>query len=60
MNLPLSGWKTYLAAVGFLIVAGYYAYQGQHEKAVEMFLLAMTAAGLRHAVAAAAETATKR
>ena len=51
MNLPLSGWKSYLAAAGFVLVAGYYAYHGQQERAVEMFLLALSVAGLRSAIA---------
>jgi hypothetical protein len=47
----IDGYKTYLAAAG---LAGYALYQvslGQYDQAFQSFLAAMTAAGLRHAVA---------
>jgi hypothetical protein len=47
----LSGYKTYLAAVGLVGLAVYQISQGQIETALQSFLAAVTATGLRHAVA---------
>ncbi len=50
LNL-LSGYKTYLAAVGLLGLAVYQASQSQFEPAFQSLLAALAAVGLRHAVA---------
>jgi hypothetical protein len=47
----LSGYKTYLAAVGLVGLAVYQVSQGQIETALQSFLAAATATGLRHAMA---------
>jgi hypothetical protein len=49
----ISGYKTYIAAAGLAGLAVYQFSQGQLEPAVQSFLAALTAAGLRHAVAKA-------
>lgn len=46
-----SGYKTYLAAAGLFGLALYDASVGQYEQAVQQFLAALAAAGLRHAIA---------
>lgn len=51
MNFSLAGYKTYLGAVGFAVLALYYAYEGLNDKAVEMLLAALGLVGLRSAVA---------
>jgi hypothetical protein len=50
LNL-LSGYKTYLAAAGLVGLAVYQLSQGQFEPAIQSVLGAVTAVGLRHAVA---------
>jgi hypothetical protein len=47
----LNGYKTYLAAVGLLGLAIYQASTAQYEQAIQTFLAALTAAGLRSAIA---------
>jgi hypothetical protein len=47
----LSGYKTYVAAAGLVGLAVYQFSQGQVETGVQSVLAALTAAGLRHAVA---------
>jgi hypothetical protein len=47
----LSGYKTYLGAVGFVGLAVYQISQGQIDTSIQSFLAALTTAGLRHAVA---------
>jgi hypothetical protein len=48
--LPLSGWKTYLAAAGLVGLAIYQVSQGQVELAIQSFLAALAAVGLRSAI----------
>jgi hypothetical protein len=47
----LSGYKTYLAAVGLVGLAVYQVSQGQLETGIQSFLAAAAATGLRHAIA---------
>ncbi len=47
----ISGYKTYLAAAGLVGLAVYQASQGQIDGAAQSALAALTAVGLRHAVA---------
>ena len=47
----LNGYKTYLAAIGLVGLAIYQASTAKYEQAVQSFLAALAAAGLRHAVA---------
>ena len=47
----LSGYKTYIAAVGLVGLAVYQASQGDVQTAFQTFLAALAAVGLRHAVA---------
>jgi hypothetical protein len=47
----LSGYKTYLAAAGLVGLAVFQVSTGQYEQAVQSALAALTAAGLRHALA---------
>jgi hypothetical protein len=47
----LSGYKTYIAAAGLAGLAVYQLSQGQFEPALQSVLGALTAVGLRHAVA---------
>ena len=47
----LSGYKTYVAAAGLVGLAVYQFSQGQVETGVQSVLAALTAVGLRHAVA---------
>jgi len=49
MNL-LNGYKTYLAAVGLFGLALYQFSQGQVEQAVQSFLGALAAVGIRNAL----------
>jgi hypothetical protein len=51
--LPLSGAKTYLGGAVFLALAGWCAYRGEFPDAARYLGLALTAVGLRHAVARA-------
>ena len=46
----LDGYKTYLAAIGFASLGLYRVYDGRWEGAVEMFLVALATASLRHAI----------
>ena len=46
----LTGYKTYVAAVGLVGLGVYQVSQGQFEPSVQSFLAALTAAGLRHAI----------
>jgi hypothetical protein len=48
--MPLSGWKTYLAAAGLVGLAIYQVSQGQIEPAVQSILAALAAVGLRSAI----------
>ena len=50
----LSGFKTYLAAAGLVGLAIFQASTGQYEQAVQSVLAALTAAGLRSAIAKSA------
>jgi hypothetical protein len=50
LNL-LSGYKTYLAAAGLVGLGVYQISQGQFETGAQSLLGALTAAGLRHAIA---------
>jgi hypothetical protein len=47
----LSGYKTYIAAIGLAGLAVYQFSQGQVDTGVQSVLAALAAAGLRHAVA---------
>ena len=47
----LDGYKTYLAAIGFAVLGAYRVYDARWEGAVEMFLVALATASLRHAIA---------
>ena len=47
----LDGYKTYLAALGFALLGGYRFYDGRWEGAVEMMLVCLATASLRHAIA---------
>jgi hypothetical protein len=47
----LSGYKTYIAAAGLVGLSVYQFSQDQFATAFQTFLTAMTALGLRHAVA---------
>lgn len=49
----LSGYKTYIAAVGFAIVAYYYWQAGDHVTAGQMAMTALSLIGLRHAISKA-------
>jgi hypothetical protein len=49
----LSGYKTYLAAAGLVGLAVFQVSTGQYEQAVQSALAALTAVGLRHAIAKA-------
>jgi Tfp pilus assembly protein PilV len=51
MNLTLTGWKTYIMAIGLLGLAVYQASVGSYEAAIQSLLAAGAAAGLRNAVA---------
>lgn len=44
------GKKTYLAAVGFVLLGFYQLVQGQGEAALQSFSLALSAVGIRHAL----------
>jgi hypothetical protein len=46
----LSGYKTYVAAIGLVGLAVYQFSQGQIDTGVQSLLAALAAAGLRHAV----------
>lgn len=46
----LSGYKTYIAALGLLGLAVYQATTGDFKTAIETLFAAMTAAGIRHAI----------
>jgi len=46
----LSGYKTYIGALGFVALAVYYGYLGQGDRATEMVLAALGLVGLRGAV----------
>jgi hypothetical protein len=46
-----SGYKTYLAATGLLGLSVYQVSQGQYEMSYQSFMAALTAFGLRHAIA---------
>jgi hypothetical protein len=49
----VNGYKTYLAAAGLVGLALYQASTGEYQQAVQSFLAALTAAGLRSAIAKA-------
>jgi hypothetical protein len=51
--IPLSGAKTYVGGAIFLALAGWTAYRGDFPDAARYLGLALTAVGLRHAVARA-------
>jgi hypothetical protein len=46
----LTGFKTYLAAAGFVGLAVYQVSQGQIDPSIQSALSALTAIGLRHAI----------
>lgn len=46
----LDGWKTYLAALGLVGLAVYQFSQGQVELALQSFMAALAAFGLRQAI----------
>lgn len=46
----LSGYKSYLAAAGFFLLACVLAGKGQYEQAVQVGLAALAVLGLRHAI----------
>lgn len=46
---PFDGYKAYLGAAGFLLLAGYSLVTRQPEAAVQYFSLALGVAGIRHA-----------
>jgi hypothetical protein len=50
LNL-INGYKTYIAAIGLVGLAVYQFSLGQFENGYQSILAAMTAAGLRHAIA---------
>lgn len=47
----LDGYKTYIGALGFGLIALYHLYLGQHDRAAEDALAALGLLGLRGAVA---------
>ena len=47
----LDGHKTYLTAIGFAILAGYKIHRGLWEDGIELVLVALATASLRHAIA---------
>lgn len=47
----INGYKTYIAALGLLGLAIYQASQGQYDQAMQSFMAALAAAGLRNAIA---------
>jgi hypothetical protein len=51
----LDGLKTYIAAAGLAGLALYQASIGQYDQASQSILAALAAAGIRHAVAKAAQ-----
>ena len=50
----LDGYKTYIAAVGLIGLALYQATVGQYDQAIQSFLGALAALGLRSAISKAA------
>lgn len=46
----MNGYKTYLAAVGLLGLALWQFSQGEYPAAIQSFLAALAAFGLRHAI----------
>lgn len=44
-------YKTYLAAAGFVLLALWQLYRQHYDQAYEALMLALAAAGLRHAIA---------
>lgn len=53
----LNGRKTYLSAIGLVILGGVQIYLGQYTAGIQSLLAALGAAGLRHAVAKATASA---
>ena len=47
----LDGYKTYLAAIGFALLGAYRFYDHRWEGAIEMLLVGLATASLRHAIA---------
>lgn len=47
----LAGWKTYIAAAGLLGLALYQATQQQYDQALQNFLAALAAFGIKKAIA---------
>lgn len=47
----LDGYKTYIGALGFGLIALYHLYLGQHDRAMEDVMAAIGLLGLRGAVA---------
>lgn len=45
-----AGYKTYIAAAGFLLLAAHQGYEGNADKAMEYVTAAMAIVGLRHAL----------
>lgn len=48
--MNLSGYKTYIAAAGFALLALVQFFDKNYDKAGEYLFLALAAAGLRHAI----------
>lgn len=46
----VNGWKTYLAALGLVGLSLHQLSQGQYDQAIQSFLAALAALGLRHAI----------
>lgn len=47
----LDGYKTYIAAAGFVLLAAYHAIEGDFEEASKYFAMALGFLGVRHAIA---------
>ena len=46
----MTGWKTYLGAAAFMLLAVYNVLEGQYEEAVKNFALAMGLIGIGHKI----------
>ncbi len=55
----VDGYKTYIVVAGLIGLSVYQASVAQYEQALQTFMSAITAAGLRHAVAKNAPVSTK-
>lgn len=45
-----SGYKTYIAAAGFVLLATYHGFEGHGDKVAECLTAALAVLGLRHAI----------